>query len=239
MIFDLLISAAIAVGLIKDCATDKRVNDYFKESAKTDGLPFYIDNKGNTYSMETGKKVLIKYSNGHNLMTDLNGRVIRDLTQEKLDKQEEEAKKEAVKTGKRFYRAHGIRGDYYKEVSTGKVYKRTIGNRGDRFHNPDIYYVEVVIKNGKEDYSARKEFRSVYEFGEGPTDQEKSERERLFQEYSEDVKEYKKFCRSHDLSVLENHEESMRLFRQYKKRENDLIEYDRAIKHKYFVREEY
>jgi len=124
-------------------------------------------------------------------------------------------------------------------VSTGKVYKRIIGNLGDRFHNPNIYYVEVVIKNGKEDYTARKEFRSVYEFGEGPTDQEKGQRELLFQEYSEAEKEYEKFGRSHDLSVLENHEKSMRLFRQYKKRENDLIEYDRAINHKYFVREEY
>ena len=164
MIFDLLIGAAIAIGIIKDCATDKRVNEYFKESAKANNKPVYIDNKGNTYSMETGKKVLVKYSNGHNLITDLNGRVIRDLTQEKLDKQEEEAKKEAVKNGKRFYRAHGIRGDYYKEVSTGKVYKRTIGNLGDRFHNPNIYYVEVVIKNGKEDYTDFGFFEALSDF---------------------------------------------------------------------------
>lgn len=235
MIFDLLVSAAIGLGIIKDSVKEKQTNDYFRARARAAGEPTYCDIKGNTYSTETDERVLMDYVDGHHIIKTLNGRMLRDLTQEKYERCEEDAKKEAIAKGKRFYKAMTIRGDYYKEVSTGKVYKRTIGNLGDRFHNPDIYYVEVVIKNGKEDYTAKKVFRSVYEFGEGPTDEEKTTERELYDGYYGARERY--FTFDGDMKNALVYTKKWELYREYHDAEMEYVEYKRAINKKYFERE--
>lgn len=240
MILDIFASIALAIGAVKDSIGNSITNDKLEDAAKNNNSPVYYDIKGRSFDINTREEVLVKRQYNHTVITNLNGKAVRDLTQEKYEERQRRAKEEAIANGKRFFRCYAVvnKGDYYQEISTGKIYKKVLADYGDRFHKPNEYYVEVVIRDGKEDYTAKKEFRKVYEFGEGPTDQEGNERERLFQEYSKAEKEYRKFGRTHDLSVVENHEKSMRLFMKYSESEKALTEYDRFINQKYFVKEE-
>ena len=146
---------------------NKEIKRESKKRALDNGNYSYIDRFGKEYDVNTDRKVYVAYDNHNTVLKDCKtGVVVRDIAAEQNKKRFSENKEKAIRDGKRFFLDPSKK--MYCEVSTGKYYKRYTNINRDFW----TWYTDVENTN-----------RHVYEYGEGPSDNEIDYRNELYNAY--------------------------------------------------------
>lgn len=156
---------------------DQRIKNESKARAIESGHHTYMDSHGREYDVKTGRQMYMTVDNGDKILRDIKtNKPVYNLDLEKREKSRNANKEKAILEGKRFY-FDSVK-KLYCEIKTGKYYKRGNGFL-DGYGDP---YWDV------ED-----EKRYVYEYNEGPSDDELRERKNLYLRYLDAEKKYKSF----------------------------------------------
>lgn len=155
------------------CA-DYIIKSNSKDSARTVNRDFYIDMHGKMYDTSTDRRIYLSIENGDKVYKDSKtGITIKNISSIEREKNTCNNKQKAMAEGKRFY--YDLERKLYCEITTGKYYKRSNGF-GTPYGDP---YTDIT-----------NESRYVYEYNEGPSDDELNERAKLYDAYTVVKNEY-------------------------------------------------
>ena len=153
---------------------DARIKTESKSRAINNGKHTYMDSHGQEYDVRTGKRIYMTVNNGNKVLRDAQSNsIVYNITNEENNNRKNDNREKAIIEGKRFY-FDPIK-KLYCEISTGKYYSRGNGFWGS-YGDP---YWDVDNCD-----------RYVYEYNEGPTDEEMMERDSLFSNYMRIKKDY-------------------------------------------------
>ena len=154
--------------LIYDDYINSNTKNDSKERAIKNNSRTYIDNHGREYDVRTNKRVTFAIDNGDKVYRDSKTwQITRNISAEERASKKEINRRKAMEEGKRFF--YDPERKLYCEIATGEYYKRF-----------DDIKMDYATR-----YSSIKDGRTVYEFGEGPTDEEIKERHVLYEHYKE------------------------------------------------------
>lgn len=147
--------------------SNQRIKAESKRRAIENNRSTYIDRFGKEYDVNTDRKVYLAFENGNKVLKDCKtSDVIENITFKQNAKQYNENREKAIREGKRFFRDPAKK--LYCEVKTGKYFKQ-FNNIHENF---TTWYVDV-----------ENEDHCVYEYGEGPNDDEIIHRKKLYEAY--------------------------------------------------------
>lgn len=163
-----VLSSLFQIGVVAHGSfDDTRIKNESKNRVISTGRHTYMDSHGREYDVHTDRRVYMTIDNGDKILRDVKtNNVIYNLTNEEKSNRKNNNKEKAISEGKRFYYDPLKR--LYCEISTGKYYRRGNGFL-DEYGDP---YWDTENKD-----------RYVYEYNEGPTDEELEERKRLYDIY--------------------------------------------------------
>lgn len=187
----------------------------------------YIDSHGKEYDVHTDKRVYMTVDNGDKIYRDVKSNdIIYNISYEKNNLQKNNNREKAILEGKRFY--YDPLKKLYCEIKTDKYYSRGNGFL-DSYGDP--YWDE-------EDKG-----RYVYEYGEGPTDEELKERERLYNIYISEKHKREDFGVIYKSDYTNNMDEYYNKMQEAnlldsKKAiaESNIVAFDNKMKEKYLTR---
>jgi len=221
------IALVVQVGaIIHGDFSNQRIKRESKERAIENNSSTYIDRFGKEYDVNTDRKVYLAFEKGNKVLKDCKtSEVVRNITLEQGMNQYKINRDKAIQKGKRFFRDPIKK--MYCEVATGKYYRQH--NNVNRVFC--TWYVDVEDDNHR-----------VYEYGEGPSDEEIIYRDTLYKNYKEISDRYDElYCvnefsfdggrDSEDYKKLEA--ERSKLFWEKKAAEEKMHEHDNAMRRKY------
>lgn len=140
-----------------------------KERAIKNNYHTYIDSYGKEYDVRTDRRVTFAIdTNGDKVYRDSKTwQVVHNISVEERALKKESNRQKAIEEGKRFF--YDPEKKLYCEIATGEYYERF-----------DDIRMDFSTK-----YSSVKDNTIVYEFGEGPTDDEIAKRRELYEIYKE------------------------------------------------------
>ena len=195
-----------------------------KEKAIKNGYLTYIDNHGKEYDVRTDRRVTFSIDHGDKVYRDSKTwKIVRNISAEERASKKANNRQKAIEEGKRFF--YDPEKKLYCEITTGEYYKRFDDIRMDfttRYMN---------INNNK----------TVYEFGEGPTDEEIEMRAELYKTYCEANKAYNDCVVNpldyddgiNDKEYANKNLEKCQLHTKRVEAEHAIWEHDRKMKAKY------
>lgn len=197
-----MISAIFQIGVVaKGDLDDQHIRNASKNRALKNNTHTYIDGKGRMYDSKTDVRVYVTTDNRDNIIREAKtGKMLYNISAEQRFQKTETNKREAIAKGKRFY--FDTTKKLYCELSTGKYYRR--------YCNYQMPF-NTIYRDVENDR------KGVYEFGEGPTDEEIEFRRKLYEKYK-------------DISNSSNNVSQRQAI------ENQISSFDREMKKKYSKR---